>query len=1593
MTIATIISISGQAWARDEAGNLRELRVGDTLQEGETLVTSDNGRVELDFADSLDPTVIDGGQEVVMTPDLDAEQPVAAEEASAQDVDLEALLTAIDEGEGDLLEDLDATAAGAGGAGGEGGGHDFVRLARITENVNPLAYEYGLASLGGIPEVEGQAVEEQALEDEPDSIPSVGTSDLDGDGDMVWESALPEGSGGGSLTTSGTFQIDTGTDLLALIEVQDAEGNWIGIGADGTQVTGAFGILTVNTDGSWSYTLTQIADHPVTGETGEADQLADTFAVRVTDDDGDVSAPATLVIAITDDGPAAANDVVGQIPEDGSVDIDVFANDTAGADGVDLQNGIVVATGPNQGSVVYNGDGTFTYTAAPGAEGADSFSYTITDADGDTATATVSLSISGDSTPSLIPGEGQVSEAGLPDGSYPEMDYETTGGVFAIETGNDSVGSIVITSVVVQGVDVTGGGTVQGEYGTLEVTVDDDGIYSWTYTLGDNTLDHESQGPSSDGVRDAFTVVLTDSDGDSTTEALNIDIIDDVPMVSVEPGQVGVSVDESSAGEAFVDGSISATSDAAIVDTTVLFGADGAAASNATVYGLALSGTGTTTLATAQGDYPISLVATDATTITGQYVDGAGDTQTAFTVVINTDGTLTVTQVVALEHQDPANANDTLDLDGLITATVTVTDADGDTDNASVEIGGAVTFYDDGPSVTIDAVGSSVSLDETTAGEAFVDGSISATSDAAIVDTTVLFGADGAAASNATVYGLALSGTGTTTLATAQGDYPISLVATDATTITGQYVDGAGDTQTAFTVVINTDGTLTVTQVVALEHQDPANANDTLDLDGLITATVTVTDADGDTDNASVEIGGAVTFYDDGPSITVSVSDRDSVTLNTQDAELTDTATASFAAAFSVADSAYGADGAGTTPSWSYALSLVDGNGTDSGLTSGGSTIYLHLVDAEVIGSTSATTDGIDGTNIVFSLTVDSSGSVTLTQTAPIDHDIADTSDYASDQKVLGTGLVNLMGTVTITDSDGDTATDSVTLDLGGNMLFDDAGPRFIAPENGYLANLAGESLTGVLDFDDQIEDNFGPDSGDTVRFPLSLEALASTGLTSGGVPILFDVSEDGLTLTAYTEATGNIFTITLSPNAEGQDTYTLDMIGSVDGGAMAIDFNAGGYEFTGGTGEWGGFNTIEKIRGQSIDTQEDSRDLLLTPINADTLNTTANVGGVDNTFVNLSQGMRVDFVQDLSGDTKVEDGYVFDHHYLVNGATAQFVSSDNATVLIKAYDDNDSEITPYLVGDGILDTITAIGISYGGEMLLVTSEMAGADGIYETSLGADSQSFVVNFKSDGTATVAGVAEDTVISTYTGDGYNSIEFINTSEDSFQIGDFGTTVTEPGEPVDLSLPIEIVDGDGDIATGSLDIMLLPEGTLDSSDATSGVDEASSAAQPHLIGSDFGDTLTGDDQDNILIGGEGDDTLSGGDGEDILVGGPGSDSLVGGAGADTFVWNFGDQEGSSSGSANDTVTDFIVSEGDVLDVSDLLGNMSEGADLSSYIQAEESGSDTILHISTTGGLSVDGEGNIVGADQTIELGGVAYSPSLIDDMINDGQLDIE
>ena len=60
-----------------------------------------------------------------------------------------------------------------------------------------------------------------------------------------------------------------------------------------------------------------------------------------------------------------------------------------------------------------------------------------------------------------------------------------------------------------------------GASGTLTVTHNPDGTYSYSYTLIDNT--------NGDATTDSFTVTVTDSDSDTATTSLVINIVDDVP--------------------------------------------------------------------------------------------------------------------------------------------------------------------------------------------------------------------------------------------------------------------------------------------------------------------------------------------------------------------------------------------------------------------------------------------------------------------------------------------------------------------------------------------------------------------------------------------------------------------------------------------------------------------------------------------------------------------------------------------------------------------------------------------------------------------------------------------------------------------------------------------------------------------------------------------------------------------------------------------------------------------------------------------------------------------------------------------------------
>ena len=143
---------------------------------------------------------------------------------------------------------------------------------------------------------------------------------------------------------------------------------------------------------------------------------------------------------------------------------------------------------------------------------------------------------------------------------------------------------------------------------------------------------------------------------------------------------------------------------------------------------------------------------------------------------------------------------------------------------------------------------------------------------------------------------------------------------------------------------------------------------------------------------------------------------------------------------------------------------------------------------------------------------------------------------------------------------------------------------------------------------------------------------------------------------------------------------------------------------------------------------------------------------------------------------------------------------------------------------------------------------------------------------------------------------------------------------------------------------------------------------------LLGGNGNDTLYGDAGNDILDGGQGNDTLYGGDGNDILIGGQGNDTLYGGDGADMFV--FTDFSGS------DRVKDFRVSEGDSLNITDLLQGYDPLADvISDFVKLVSCKGEVQLKV------NADGHGNDFKLVAVIE-GGV--DDMTVSDLLDQGHL---
>ena len=252
-----------------------------------------------------------------------------------------------------------------------------------------------------------------------------------------------------------------------------------------TVTTTGGGTVTVNSDGSTIYTPA----HDFQG--------TDTFTYQVKNENGLLSAPATVSIVVTDQNPVAANDSYAtetNNPITVVVGTGVLSNDSSSGDGETLTSVLVAQA--THGVVTLNTDGSFTYTPNHDFQGTDTFTYQAKNENGLLSnTATVSIVLT-DQNP-VAANDSYATETNNP--------ITVAAGAGVLANDNSSGDNETLTSVLV----------AQATHGA--VTLNADG--SFTYTPN-----HDFQGT------DTFTYQAKNENGLlSNIATVNIVMTDQAP--------------------------------------------------------------------------------------------------------------------------------------------------------------------------------------------------------------------------------------------------------------------------------------------------------------------------------------------------------------------------------------------------------------------------------------------------------------------------------------------------------------------------------------------------------------------------------------------------------------------------------------------------------------------------------------------------------------------------------------------------------------------------------------------------------------------------------------------------------------------------------------------------------------------------------------------------------------------------------------------------------------------------------------------------------------------------------------------------------
>ncbi|WP_375049593.1 VCBS domain-containing protein [Bradyrhizobium sp. 8-10B] len=476
----------------------------------------------------------------------------------------------------------------------------------------------------------------------------------------------PATAASGNVLTNDTDVDNVHSDLV----VSAVAGGTVGAG-----LAGAYGTVTINADGSYSYVIDDA--NPTVDALNVGGTLTDTFTYTVSDGQGGTSST-TLTITIhgTDDAPVAVADT-GSANEGGitpatAASGNVLTNDT---DVDNVHSDLVVSAVAGgtvgaglagaYGTVTINADGSYSYViddANPtvdalnvGGTLTDTFTYTVSDGQGGTSSTTLTITIHGtDDAPVAVADTGSANEGGITPATA------ASGNVLTNDTDVDNVHSDLVVSAVAGG---TVGAGLAGAYGT--VTINADGSYSYVIDDANPTVDALNVGGT---LTDTFTYTVSDGQGGTSSTTLTITIhgTDDAPVAvndsgsATEAGGTGNSTAGSNAtGNVLTNDTDVDNTTASLVVSAIRTGAVEGSGSAGTLGSGLVGAHGTLTLNT-NGSYTYVVNNNDAAV---QALNTGGTLTDSFNYTVKDPGNLTDTAVLTITingaNDAPVGVDDT----------------------------------------------------------------------------------------------------------------------------------------------------------------------------------------------------------------------------------------------------------------------------------------------------------------------------------------------------------------------------------------------------------------------------------------------------------------------------------------------------------------------------------------------------------------------------------------------------------------------------------------------------------------------------------------------------------------------------------------------------------------------------------------------------------------------------------------------------------------------------------------------------------------------------------------------------------------------